>query len=138
MAPAGAFVALAMAVFYLVLPINVTNVYGVTLMALGTAFLLLLAHNRRADVPVDRTRIFAMLAWFGRLSYELYLFHLIVLGLIRSAYPVESVAGNEKLVLLVVYLSCAALLAAIVSRAYSEPLNRAIRSSLNVRRAQPA
>ncbi len=127
-APVGALVALLMAVFYLALPIGVTNVYGVTLMALGTGFLLLLAHNRRADFPVDRTRISAVLSWFGRRSYELYLFHLIVLGLIRSAYPVASVAGNEKLVLLVVYLPCSALLAAIVGRAYAEPLNRAIRN----------
>jgi peptidoglycan/LPS O-acetylase OafA/YrhL len=133
---AGAFVALSMAAFYLARPIGDTNVYGVTLMAVGTGFLLLLTHNRKAGLPVDRTRICAVLAWFGRLSYELYLFHLIVLGLIRSAYPVGSVAGNEKLVLLAVYLLCAALLAAIVGRFYSEPLNRAIRSSIRVKPAQ--
>jgi peptidoglycan/LPS O-acetylase OafA/YrhL len=137
-APAGTLAALAMAALYLILPIGVTNVYGVTLMALGTAFLILLTHDWTAGVPVDRTRISAVLAWFGRLSYELYLFHLIVLGLIRSAYPVGSVAGNEKLILLVVYVSCSTLLAAIVGRAYSEPLNRIIRSSFNIRRPQPA
>jgi len=129
---AAALVGLAMAVFYLARPIGVTNVYGVTLMALGTGFLLLLAHNRPMGYRVDRTRISAMVAWCGRLSYELYLFHLIVLGLIRSAYPVGSVVGNQKLVLLAAYLPCSAGLAAIISRAYSEPLNRAIRSLLRV------
>ena len=113
---AGASVALAMAALYLARPIGATNVYGVTLMALGTGFLLLLAHGRTGDYPADRSRITAVLVWFGRLSYELYLFHLVVLGLIRSAYPAESVAGDEKLVLLAVYLPCAALLAAIVAR----------------------
>ncbi len=137
-APAGALVALAMAVFYLALPIGVTNVYGVTLMALGTGFLLLLAHNRKADSLIDRTRMSPVLAWFGRLSYELYLFHLVVLGLIRSAYPMQSVAGNEKLGLLAVYLPCCALLAAIVGRAYSAPMHRAIRASLGARHAQAA
>ena len=135
---AGASVVLAMAALYLVRPIGVTNVYGVTLMALGTGFLLLLTHGQTGDYPADRTRITAVLAWFGRLSYELYLFHLVVLGLIRSAYPVDSVAGDEKLVLLAFYLACATLLAAIVGRTYSEPLNRAIRSSLDVRRVQAA
>jgi peptidoglycan/LPS O-acetylase OafA/YrhL len=137
-APVGAVIALAMAVFYLALPIGVTNVYGVTLMALGTGLLLLLTNNQTADFSVDRTRISAVLAWFGKLSYELYLFHLIVLGLIRSVFPPETVTGNEKLVLLGAYLLCSAPLAAIVGRAYSEPLNRVIRSSLNVRRAQAA
>jgi peptidoglycan/LPS O-acetylase OafA/YrhL len=135
---AAALVGLAISVFYLARPIGVTHVYGVTLMALGTAFLLLFAHNRPMGFRADRIRMSAMVAWFGRHSYELYLFHLIVLGLIRSAYPGESVAGNEKLVLLAAYLLCSAGLAAIIGRVYSEPLNRAIRSSLRVRRVENA
>jgi len=132
---AGVLVALAMAVLYFVGPISTTGVYGVTLMALGTGFLLLLADHSPASILQVRTRSVAALAWFGRLSYELYLFHLIGLGLIRSAFPYEAVVGNEKLVLLVVYLTCSAGLAALVGRAYSEPLNRAMRSSLRVRHA---
>jgi peptidoglycan/LPS O-acetylase OafA/YrhL len=135
---AGALVALAMAVLYFAGPISATGVYGVTVMALGTGFLLLIAHHRPAGIPRDRTRAVATFAWFGRLSYELYLFHLIVLGLIRSAFPYESVAGNEKLALLVMYLICSAGLAAVIGRGYSEPLNRAIRSSLRVRHVAAA
>ena len=135
---AGAIVGLAMAVLYLARPIGVTNVYGVTLIALGTGMILLIAHKRAAAFPIGWTRISAAVAWFGRHSYELYLFHLIVLGLIRSLYPVDAVAGNEKLVLLGVYLTFTAILAAIVGRTYSEPLNRAIRSSLRIRPAYQA
>ncbi len=134
----GAMVGLAMAVFYFARPIPDTNVYGVTLMALGTALVILLTNARAAALPADRTRISAVITWFGRLSYELYLFQLIVLGLIRSLYPVGFVTGNEKLILLAVYLPCTAAIATIVGRAYSEPLNRAIRSSLRVRRIDTA
>ena len=126
---AGALVGLAMAVLYLVRSIYVTNVYGVTLMALGTGFLLLLARRRPRG---DGRRGVGALAWFGRNSYELYLFHLVALGLIRSAFPVEAVSGDEKLVLLVAFLASSAGLAAVIGRYYSEPLNRAIRSSLRL------
>ena len=135
---AGALAALAMVVLYLARPIAVTNVYGVTLIALGTGFLLLLANGRPQGMLGDRSRTVAALAWFGRLSYELYLFHLIILGLIRSAFPEEAVAGDEKLVLLIVFLASSAGVAALVSRTYSEPLNRVIRSSLRVRRVAAA
>ena len=135
---AGLITSLAMATLYFANSIAVTNVYGVTLMASGTAFIILLAYHRPQGSRAGRTRIVAVVAWFGRLSYELYLFHLVVLGLIRSAFPDHAVTGNEKLILLSVYLASAAGLAALVSRAYSEPLSRVIRSSLPARRAVAA
>ncbi len=126
---AGALVASAMAALYLARSIAATNLYGVSLIALGTAFLLLLlACQRPQGNSGHRSRAVAALAWSGRLSYELYLFHLVALGLIRSAFPEEWAAGNEKLILLIVFLASSAALAAIVSRIFSEPLNRAIRS----------
>lgn|GEM_PF-3671374 len=41
----------------------------------------------------------AVFEWFGRLSYELYLFHLIVPGLLRTIFPPSQVTGDAKLVL---------------------------------------
>lgn len=132
-AVAAVLVALAMAVLYLARSIAATKIYGVTLMALGTAFLLLFVHHRPEGTPGGNTRIVAPLAWFGRLSYELYLFHLIALGLIRTAFPNTAEMGNEKLVLLIVFLASSAGLASMISRHYAEPLNRAVRSSFRVR-----
>ncbi len=134
----GLLVALAMAALYLSRPIGVANVYGVSLMALGTGFLLLLACSRPHGFRGERTGISTALAWFGRLSYELYLFHLIALGLIRSAFPEGTATGNEKLVLLLVFLTSSAALAAAVCRTYSEPLNCAMRSSLRIGRVAGA
>jgi len=120
-------VAAAMAVFYLWRPIGETNVLGVTGMALGTAVLLLGAQERSAD-PVRRgSRPLVMLGWLGRLSYELYLFHLVVLGLMRTAFPPRAISGDEKLLLLTAFLVLSAGLATLISRFYAELLNRQIR-----------
>ncbi len=124
----------AMMVLYLVRSIAVTNVYGVTLMALGTACLLFQACHRPGAALFERRRAFAAVEWFGRLSYELYLFHLVVLGLLRSAFPADAVFGDRKLALLLAYLALSAGIAAIVGRAYSEPLNQGIRTWLGARR----
>ena len=127
-------VMVAMTVLYLARSIAVTNVYGVTLMASGTACLLLQASHRPSGCLFERRRVLAALEWFGRLSYELYLFHLIVLGLLLSAFPKGSVLGDDKLALLVIYFAASAAIAAMVGRAYSEPLNRGIRTWLGGRR----
>ncbi len=129
------FVVLAMAVLYLAASIAVTNVYGVTLMALGTAVLLIGAHYRPQGSPAARSRVLAALGWCGRLSYELYLFHLIVLGLIRTAFPDDQVVGDEKLMLLAAFLALSVGLAATIATTFSEPLNRTLRSSLGATRA---
>jgi len=117
----------AMAVFCLWRPIGQTNILGVTGMAVGTAILLLGAHEQSAD-PVRRgSRPLMMLGWLGRLSYELYLFHLVVLGLMRTAFPPRATSGDAKLLLLAAFLVVSAGLAALISRFYAEPLNLRIR-----------
>ncbi len=126
-------VAACMTYLYLYRPIGETNVLGVTAMASGTAVLLLAAYDRY-DAPRKYGvwyRTTAALAWFGRRSYELYLFHLIVLGAIRTVLPPRAVIGDEKLLLLTLFFALSALLSAGVARLYSEPLNRRLRNSLN-------
>ena len=112
---------------YLWRPIGETNVLGVTGMALGTAVLLLGAHERSADPVRHGRRPLVALAWLGRLSYELYLFQLIVLGLMRTAFPQRAAFGDAKLLLLAAFLVLPTELATLVSRFYAEPLNRRIR-----------
>jgi peptidoglycan/LPS O-acetylase OafA/YrhL len=120
----------AMAFPYLYRPIGQTDVLGVTAMALGTALLLLGACHRPSSSVLDYTRVPAALGWFGRLSYELYLFHLIVLGAIRTIFQPHFIVGDEKLLLLAAFLVLSALLSAGVARLYAEPLNRIIRRHL--------
>jgi peptidoglycan/LPS O-acetylase OafA/YrhL len=123
-------IAAAMMLLYLCAPIGQTNVLGVTAMAFGTGVLLWGAHDRPSGSVLERSRSLAVVGWFGRLSYELYLFHLIVLGAMKTLFPRQLVAGDEKLVLLVCFLALSICLSALIGRLYSEPLNRAIRNRL--------
>ena len=118
-------VALGMAALYLWLPIGRTNVLGLTAMALGTG-ICLLGPSR----PAGRLRVFGVaLAWLGRHSYELYLFHLVMLGLLQTVYPPRATGGDWRLLLLTVFLAGSAALAAVISRLFAEPLNRLIRTA---------
>lgn len=130
-------VAAGMAFLYLWRPIAQTNVLGVTLMAVGAAVLLLGAHGSSIGSVLERNRARAALGWLGRLSYELYLFHLVVLGGMRAALPARIVVGDGKLLLLAAYLALSGALAALVSRVYAEPLNRGLRRLL-ASRTRPA
>ncbi|MFM0040849.1 acyltransferase family protein [Paraburkholderia sediminicola] len=117
----------AMTFLYLVGPIAETNVLGVTGMASGTAVLLLGAYCRPAAPGVGGVRVLLGFEWFGCISYELYLFHLIVLGAMRTMWPPRIVDGDTKLLLLAGFLVLSAALSAGIARLYSEPLNRRIR-----------
>jgi peptidoglycan/LPS O-acetylase OafA/YrhL len=115
-------VAIAMAGFYLSASIADNAVYGVTLIAFGTAILL---RCRRVTRPWP---ILAPLRRCGRLSYELYLFHIIVLAGLRAVWHPTAVTGDEKLPLLVAYLVLSVIVAVLVSRFWGEPLNRRLRA----------
>jgi peptidoglycan/LPS O-acetylase OafA/YrhL len=108
-------------------PIAETNVWGVTAIAFGTSLLLLAWHwpTEQSNLVVATRSLY--IGWMGRLCYELYLFHLVILGLLRWKIPSYSVPGNQKLILLVVYLVLSGALAAAFALFYSGPLNRLIR-----------
>lgn len=119
-----------MVALYLWRSIGATNIWGVTAMALGAA-VLLVASVPHANGPLaTRSRLLRGVEWTGRLSYELYLFHLIILGLLRTLLPAATVpaAGMARLVLLAVFLIGSGLLASLISRFFSEPLNRRLRA----------
>ncbi len=125
--PISGVVALGMTWFYLSAPIRETGIYGVTLMALGTAVLLVVvAHG--GSRSVTRRKVVEPLRRCGRLSYELYLFHLIVLGSLRTVWLPDATAGNAKILLLAAYLILSVAVAVLVSRYYSEPFNRRLRA----------
>ncbi|MDR5665747.1 acyltransferase [Burkholderia cenocepacia] len=123
-APVQWLVATLMTALYLAWPIAQSHVFGVSAMALGTAVLLIGAHAEHAPA---HGRLLAPLRWSGRLSYELYLFHLIVLGALRTFWPPSVTHGDGKLALLVAYLALSAALSAVIARGYATPLDRFIK-----------
>ncbi|KVH54629.1 acyltransferase [Burkholderia sp. MSMB1072] len=123
-APMQWLTATAMTALYLAWPIAESHVFGVSAMALGTAVLLIGAHAQRTPA---HGHMLAPLRWSGRLSYELYLFHLIVLGTLRTFWAPSATHGDGKLALLVAYLVLSAGLSAVIARAYATPLDRFIK-----------
>jgi peptidoglycan/LPS O-acetylase OafA/YrhL len=128
--------AAGMTFVYLSWPIGESNVFGVTAIAFGTAVLLLAADDRPDGSTKRSMRAFAVPEGLGRLSYELYLFHLIVLGLLRTIFPPSSVTGDEKLALLLGYLLLSASLGAAIARIYAAPSNRFVRRWLVQRKSR--
>ena len=128
---AQAAAGVAMAVLYLGWSIWNSHMLGVTLMALGTAVLLLDTGPATigAAGAAGGGAAGGVVRWFGRRSYELYLFHLLVLAALRDMAPPGS-AGAGGLGFLAAYLAGSVLLAEVVARAWSEPVNRAIRRRL--------
>ncbi|WP_175691475.1 acyltransferase family protein [Burkholderia anthina] len=123
-APVQWLTALAMSVLYLAWPISESHVVGVSAMALGTAVLLVGTHASGTNTP---GRALAPLRWSGRLSYELYLFHLIVLGALRTFWPPSATHGDDKLLLLIAYLLLSAALSAAIARGIAAPLERVVK-----------
>ncbi|MGK5062000.1 acyltransferase family protein [Janthinobacterium sp. LB3P112] len=67
------------------------------------------------------------LQWLGRHSYELYLFHIIILAAMRNVVDKAGLAYAERLPWLALFLAATALAAALVARYVSEPANTALR-----------
>lgn len=103
---------------------------GVTAVAFGTAVLLFASDVGSEKAVMPRSLASSAFEAFGRLSYELYLFHLIVLGLLRTAFPPSDVVGDKKLILLAGYLLLSLCLGALIARIYAEPARRILRKWL--------
>jgi peptidoglycan/LPS O-acetylase OafA/YrhL len=104
------------------------RVFGFTAMALSAALFIWATRTpapafgaglRRALVVVTTP-----LRWLGRHSYELYLFHVIVLAGMRQFVSRESLHHDHRAPLLLAFVLTSALLAALISRHFAEPINR--------------
>lgn len=110
--------------------INGHEIFGFSLIAAGTAVLLLGARNDKVPAWLQRNRLLAAIRWLGRHSYELYLFHIVVLGLLRGVVPKGAMPYAYKLPVLALFLLVSALVAGLIARFYSEPANAWLRKTL--------
>ncbi|WLE60887.1 acyltransferase [Burkholderia plantarii] len=118
----------AMAITYLCGPIMRHVVWGVSVMALGSAVLLVCFRiGQEEGRQAASSWVPRVIRWFGQRSYELYLFHIVVLGVLREYLTRESIGVDAKPLWLVAYAGLAALVAGGVFRWFSEPVNRALR-----------
>lgn len=94
------------------------EVFGFTGIALCTAVIILFQVNKQAR-PERANWAWApihALRWMGRHSYELYLFHIIVLGLMRDLVGRDELARGMKLPWMLVFFGLSALVAFGVGR----------------------
>jgi peptidoglycan/LPS O-acetylase OafA/YrhL len=116
----GAAGAVLLAATYLSGSIMEHVVFGFTGVALGTAMIVA---TSTATTMQGRRRLFGRgLMWLGRHSYELYLFHVVILGLMRSVAPKATFTGPAKLAWLAVYLAVSATVAWATARFFAEPI----------------
>lgn len=105
-------------------------VVGILLFAIASIGLLFVAATARDIYAHPKNKTGKAVCWFGKNSYEIYLFHIIILALMKEVCGMQHLGSCEKLLWLIVFISITAVTAGIISKFYSEPLNNYLRSSL--------
>jgi peptidoglycan/LPS O-acetylase OafA/YrhL len=105
-------------------------VIGVSVMAVGAAIFLMCASCSELTNNNAGNLCSKAVCWFGKNSYELYLFHIIVLALMKTLLSADNLNNYTKLLWMLLFLSASSLVAAVVSRFYSQPMNKKWRTSL--------
>ncbi len=125
--------ALALVASYLA-GIGKHEAFGFTAVAASCAVLVWCASASTGAGWAD-ARGFAPVRWAGRHSYELYLFHIIVLAGMRELVPRAQLSADWKLPSLLLFIAASASVAALVARYFSEPINAALRARFDTARA---
>ena len=98
---------------------------GATFLGIATSLFLVAVFQLPED-GVSR-RLGRPLAWLGSHSYELYLFHIVVLGIMVELVPRAAMSTGNKLPMVAVFLVLSAALAWATARLYGDPLNQTLR-----------
>ncbi len=102
-------------------------IFGVSLMAIGAAVFLISASSEDT-VKNNVTGFSRIICWFGKNSYELYLFHIIFLALMKEIVKPEVLNNYTKIMWMILFFSVSALAAGIISKFYSQPMNKKLRN----------
>ncbi len=101
---------------------------NVTVLEFGTALMLIAMQLRFESGAVRSYPVDAVLRWFGRNSYEVYLTHMLVVWpMMRIFYDLHQPINSAPLWFLAI-TALSGVLGYVVARFYSEPLNRRLRS----------
>ncbi len=120
-----ALVSILMIALYFYAPIKAVSTWGISIFALLSAILIFcFAQDPKAETTSICSKI---MGWIGQRSYEMYLFHLIILGLFKVVYLPKETLAFEKLMLLPIYFILVFIFSWVIEKYYSKPLNRKIR-----------
>ncbi|WOE33233.1 MULTISPECIES: acyltransferase [unclassified Acinetobacter] len=115
-----------MTAIYFYGPIKETAVWGISFFALCTSILIMTSISINKKYP--KNIILNFCKQTGRNSYEIYLFHLIILGFIKILYVPSETFGNIKVLLLIIYFTLTFILGYFIEKYFSNPLNMKIRN----------
>lgn len=101
--------------------------FGATQLGVAAAVFLVMVSRLPAGTLARRAG--GPLAWLGSHSYELYLFHIVVLGLMQEFIPRADMGVGRKLPMLAMFFLASVSVAWAVARWYGDPLNRRLRAS---------
>ena len=120
-------ISLLMCCMYFYAPIKEVSTWGISIFAVLTSILIFcFAQQPKRTLPQSITSKFFV--WIGQRSYEMYLFHLIVLGIIKVFYLPKQTMVSEKIGLILFYFLAVFALSWLIEKYYSTPLNNKIRN----------
>lgn len=117
-----------MCMVYFYAPIKMVSTWSISTFALLAAILIFCFFQQpysSSQNPIGKAMV-----WVGKRSYEMYLFHLIILGLFKVVYFPKETLPIEKLMLLPIFFIATFVLSWLIEKYYSVPLNRKIREKL--------
>jgi len=120
-------------VFILVFRRTVSQLYlvgtglNVTILAMGTALVLVTMQNNFNSGTQNPSIFTAILRYFGRNSYEVYLTHMFVVILSVNIFNALYLSGNSTWILYICVLIVSGITGDLVARYFSNPLNKMIR-----------
>ena len=100
----------------------------VTLLGLGTAMLVIAVQQRFEARPSNGHWSTAVLRWYGRNSYEIYLTHMFVIWPLVGIFYHSHQPMNSAPLWFLAMTALSGVLGYVVARFYSEPLNRMVRT----------
>lgn len=103
---------------------------NILIVALGTALLMMGGNSHPSKIVY---KLSGPIAWFGKNSYEIYLFHIIVLAFMKQIIRPDLLNNYTKLGWLITFFFLTALVAANVSKYYSKPMNKLLRDHSSLR-----
>ena len=119
------FVSVLMIGLYLYAPIKEVSTWSISVFAILSAILIFcFAQNPLVEAQSPLSKV---MVWIGQRSYEMYLFHLIILGLFKVFYFPKETLPIEKLMLLPIFFIATFVLSWAIEKYYSTPLNIKIR-----------
>ncbi|OAI46494.1 hypothetical protein AYO45_01755 [Gammaproteobacteria bacterium SCGC AG-212-F23] len=113
--------------FYSGILANIT--FGFMLIGLSTCILLIASQTQINSNSMHVS--LKTIGWLGKLSYELYLFHIIILALMKTICQPQFLNEYTKVLWLILFLLLSVLSAGIIERLYSQPLNTKLRKLLS-------